>query len=385
MTCFLRDRVIMFWTMMFPLLLSTMFVMALSNINKADVFVSARVAVVDNEAYRNNESFRKALAQASADGGEGKPLLSVVTVSEDEAIKLLEEGKADGIIIAKDNAENDVSLIVKNSGLSSSIIKSFLDRYRQISASYASVFELNPQLLANPGSLKDFSADTDYLAEVLPGKGKADNTVTYYYALLAMTSLYGSFWGMRVVTETQADQSARAMRVNIAPVHKMKALLSGILAAWIIQFTELIILLLYMRFVLKVSFGSRAGYILLTCLAGSLAGVTMGTLVSAVVRKSESLKVGVLISLSIVMSGLSGLYYAPMKYMVTSAVPLLACINPANLIADALYALYYYDTLGRFAVNISLLLAFSALFSLLTYLCVRSERYAGIPGIQEDN
>jgi ABC-2 type transport system permease protein len=165
----------------------------------------------------------------------------------------------------------------------------------------------------------------------------------------------------------------------------MKMLLAGILAAWIIQFVELSLLILFMSLVLKVSFGNQVGYILLTCLVGALTGVTLGTLVGGLIKKGEGIKIGVLLGISMIMSGLAGLYFASFKYFVTKAIPIIAYVNPANLITDALYALYYYDTYQRFALNIFLLLAFSAVFCMLTYLSVRRDQYASIPSIQEGN
>lgn len=378
--CLLRDKVVLFWTILFPIVLSTLFFTAFSNLNNAVSFTSAKVAVVDNEAYRNNKPFQEALVSVSEKRDEQEPLLSVELVSSDEAETLLEQGKVHGIILL----DPDIKLVVKQSGMHQSIIKSFLDQYRQISASYGTVILRNFDIPANGDTLTRFPAD-DYLTELPLGKNKTDNTVTYYYALLAMASLYGAFWGLRVIGEVQADQSANGARINLAPVHKMKTLVAGILAAWIIQFVELSLLLLYMILVLKVPFGNQAGYILLTCLVGALAGLTLGTLVSGLVKRNLGLKIGVLIGLSMLMSGLAGLYFAPFKYIVIKAVPMLAYINPANLITDALYALYYYDTYHRFALNIALLLAFSAVFLLLTYLTVRRDRYASIPSIQEDN
>ena len=241
---------------------------------------------------------------------------------------------------------------------------------------------MNPGLLASRDTLKDYSADYDFIGRK-SGENKTDITVTYFYALLAMTTLYGSFWGIRAVNEVQADQSMKGARINLAPVHKMKMLLAAILAAWIIQFVELTILILYMSMVLKVSFGSQAGCILLTCLVGSLTGITLGTMVGGLIKKSDGIKTGILLGITMTLSGFAGLYFASFKYVVTKAVPVLAYINPANLITDALYALYYYDTYERFTLNIILLLAFAAVFCLLTYLSVRRDRYASIPSIQE--
>ena len=379
MKCFLGDRVTLFWTMVFPILLSTLFLMAFSNFSKATSFTGIKVAVVNNDAYQENRMFQEALDSVTEKQGDEEPLLSMELVSLEEAETLLDQGEVHGIILL----DPDIKLVVNQSGFNQSIIKSFLDQYQQVSASYATLFQMSPELLANRDALKDYSANYDFLVERNPGKNETDITVTYFYALLAMTALYGSFWGIRTVNEVQADQSMKGARVNLAPVHKMKTLLAGILAAWIIQFAELSILILYMSMVLKVSFGNQVWCILLTGLVGSLTGITLGTMLGGLIRKSDGIKTGVLLGITMTLSGFAGLYFASFKYVVTKAVPVMAYINPANLITDALYALYYYDTYERFALNIVLLLAFAAVFCLLTYLSVRRNRYASIPSIQE--
>ena len=381
MKCFLGDKVTLFWTMLFPILLSILFLMAFSNLNNADNFTGARVAVVNNDAYKSDKMFQETLASVTEKHGDDAPLLSMELVSLEEAGTLLEQGKVHGVILM----DPDIRLVVNQTGIYQSIIKSFLDQYKQVSASYKSLFQTNPELLAGGNKLVDYSADYSYLTEKSLGKNETDNTVTYFYALLAMASLYGSFWGIRVVSEVQADQTMRGARINLAPAHKMKMLLAGILAAWIIQFVELSLLILFMSLVLKVSFGNQVGYILLTCLVGALTGVTLGTLVGGLIKKGDGIKIGVLLGISMIMSGLAGLYFASFKYFVTKAIPIIAYVNPANLITDALYALYFYDTSQRFTLNIYLLLAFSAVFCILTYLSVRRDQYASIPSIQEGN
>jgi ABC-2 type transport system permease protein len=67
-----------------------------------------------------------------------------------------------------------------------------------------------------------------------------------------------------------------------------------------------------------------------------------------------------------------------MKYVVQTYLPPLAYLNPANLIADALYSLYYYDSLGRYAANMYILLALSAALCAATCLVLRRQSYASI-------
>ena len=70
--------------------------------------------------------------------------------------------------------------------------------------------------------------------------------------------------------------------------------------------------------------------------------------------------------------------YAIRSYYVQQYVPVLGYLNPANLIADAFYSLYYYDALGRYFINIALLWAFSAVLCAVTCIVMRRKTYASL-------
>ena len=61
----LRDYEGIFWTMLFPLILATLFNMGFSNLNSAEMFNPINIAVVNNESYRQNQSFKQTLEKVS--------------------------------------------------------------------------------------------------------------------------------------------------------------------------------------------------------------------------------------------------------------------------------------------------------------------------------
>ncbi|MNI95101.1 hypothetical protein D3C73_1533130 [compost metagenome] len=79
-----------------------------------------------------------------------------------------------------------------------------------------------------------------------------------------------------------------------------------------------------------------------------------------------------------IMSFFAGLMWIDIKYIVATKAPFFAYINPAHLISDAFYSLYYYDTYERFFVNIGLLAAISFVFYILVFLVVRRQKYASV-------
>jgi len=372
--CTIRDKGLIFWTLVFPLILGTLFGMAFSNISENEIFKSIDIAVVNNDAYQKNENFKSFLTEHSQ--GEEK-LFNINLATKEEAEKLLDNNKVVGYIIV----DSQIGLVVKNSGLSQSIIKSVLDEYSQTVSAVHSIVTNNPAALQN-GLLQDVGDRREYTKDLQLGtKDKPDSTVNYFYSLIAMACLYGSFFGTKEITDTQADLSKRAARLNVAPVHKLKVLIAGLLAGFVVLLLENMILISYLAFVLKVDFGNQIGYILLTCFVGCSTGITFGAFVSAIVKKGEGVKMGILIGGTMAATFLAGMmsgYANNIKYIVEKNVPILAYINPVALITDALYALYYYDTHTRFFINIGLLCGFTVLFCLFTYLIIRRRKYASI-------
>jgi ABC-2 type transport system permease protein len=367
--CLLGDKSTLFWTMLFPLLLATFFQLAFSNLTTGEKLQKINVAVVDNEAWRENENFRQVISEVS--NGDDR-LFNLTVASAEEAEKLLADNKVSGYIVTG----GPIKLVVNRSGMYESIIQSFLDNYMQTFAAFESIMYEDP---AKHQQLVDSVSDRQsYVHEnKLPG-GEPNYVVNYFYTLIAMACFYGGFLGMREISDIQANISPIAARVNVAPVHKMKTFVYSASASLLVQFCEMLVLLGYIIFLLKVDFGTQTGLVLLTTFVGSVAGLTFGALISALVKKSEGAKIGILISVSMVCSFLAGMMQQSIKYLVSQKLPLLSWVNPLNLLTDAFYCLYYYDTTSRYVLNMVLLLGFILVFGSVTYFIIRRRRYASI-------
>lgn len=369
--CLVRDRQMVFWTLLYPLVLATLFSLAFSNIASAESFKSIPIAVVDNAEYAGNTAFKAVLAHVSDDeAGASEKLFNVTVATEEQAAESLKSNAVTGYILFQDGPH----VVVKDSGMEQTILKQFMDSYLQTASAYAAIHN------ANPGAVPEFtSADSAInIKEVAPGKAPPNSMLTYYYALIAMASLFGGFWGRKEVSDIQANLSPQGARMNLIPVHKLKVFGYSFLAAISVQFVSLLLLVAYLSLVLKIDFGNQMGFVLITCLAGSITGVSFGAMLGAICGKNENLKTAVLISVSLVLSGLSGLYVADIKYIVNHAVPVLGYINPASLLTDAFYSLYYYSTYTKFFLSIGLLIAISVVFYLIVYFVMRRQKYASL-------
>jgi ABC-2 type transport system permease protein len=166
--------------------------------------------------------------------------------------------------------------------------------------------------------------------------------------------------------------------MNLVPVHKLKIFSCSLIATILIQFVSLVLLVIFMALVLNISFGSQLVPVLFTCLFSSIMGVTFGAMVASLVKGSEGIRMAVLIPVSLILSSLAGMVYPNLKHIIIQAAPIMAYINPAHLISDSFYSLYYYGAGPRFYLNSGLLLAFSVLFTLVVYLVARRQRYASL-------
>ncbi|MDN5308102.1 MAG: linearmycin/streptolysin transport system permease protein [Eubacteriaceae bacterium] len=363
--CILRDRHMIFWTLLFPVILAILFDMALSNISNIDDFEKINLAIVLKSESEENTAFLEA--------ADDTDLFNITDTSEAKANDMLNNNQVDGVILFDESPQ----ILVSQSGINQTIIKSFVDQYLQITSTLTTIISDNPQAL-NSGLIDSISDQQEYLSEVTPSRNAPDQLVNYFYTLIAMACLYGGFLGVKEITALQADLSDVGARVSVVPTNKVKLFLSSILATATVQLGVITLLMCFLIFVLQVNFGDQLAYIALTCLVGSLTGVTFGAFIAAVVKREEGVKMGILIGSTMAMSFLAGMMVENMKYMVSKNLPILSYLNPATLITDSFYALYYYPDHSKFYLNIAILCVFIAVFLSMTFFVIRRQKYASL-------
>ncbi len=83
-----RDRMLIFWTFAFPIILGTFFNMAFSNIENSEKLDIIDIAIVDNEEFENSEVWKKSFETLSEEENEDR-LFHTQYVTEEEAKQLL--------------------------------------------------------------------------------------------------------------------------------------------------------------------------------------------------------------------------------------------------------------------------------------------------------
>ena len=203
-------------------------------------------------------------------------------------------------------------------------------------------------------------------------------TMIEFYTLIAMTCLYGGILGMVAINQNLANMSSNGKRVSASPTSKTKVVLSSLLAGYITQLIGLALLFVYTVFILKVDYGTNLPLIILLGMVGSLAGLSMGLAIGTLLKTNENTKTGIVISVTMLGCFLSGMMGITMKYIVDKNIPIINKINPASMITDGFYSLYYYNTLNRYYFNIASLLIFAFIMIGISMFSLRRQKYDSI-------
>ena len=93
-----RDKMLIFWTFAFPIILGTFFSLAFSNIESSEQLDIIPIAVVENSDFMGSEVWKESFA-ALSDADSDEQLFHTQYVSEEEARQLLEDKEIDGYVI----------------------------------------------------------------------------------------------------------------------------------------------------------------------------------------------------------------------------------------------------------------------------------------------
>lgn len=200
-------------------------------------------------------------------------------------------------------------------------------------------------------------------------------TMIEYYTLIAMTCLYGGLLGMIALQKDLANMGSVGKRSSISPTTKKTMILSSMVASYIIQIIGISLLFFYTIFILQVDYGNHFFLVILLTIIGCLTGLALGIFLASALKASENTKTGILLAVTMFGCFLSGMMGITMKYVVDKNIPFLNQINPANLITDGFYALYYYDTTERFYKNVVSLILITILLIGTSIIFLRRQTY----------
>ena len=419
------------WTLIFPIVLATVFNFMFEPMRSTGSVEAVKVAVVADDAWEDSPFSQVVDTLSEAD----EPLLAVHPVAtEQEARELIAEGSVAGAYIVdaagnEGNAEqsgsdeldavdaagpadaagaasgsgtaagsSDVSTVTSSAGstgapriilapagsgtgsdasydVNRAILESVVTSYLQSEALIEELATHDPVALSDPTTIENALGLSVSVREVSLTHAQPDSMVRFYYALLGMASIFAAQLAGEGVWHLQPTSSAAGARRAVSGTSRMRLLIPTIGACWAISTTFLAIAFGYICLTAHIDFSGREGLCLVGIAASSLLSCGIGALVGALPgRMGSDSRRGILTALTCLLSLFAGLYGEPTMELadtVAHVFPAATWLNPVCLIRDLFYTVYYYDTLIPFALRLATCMGIAAALLTVSAACMR--------------
>ena len=419
------------WTLIFPIVLATVFNFMFEPMRSTGSVEAVEVAVVADDAWEDSPFSQVVDTLSEAD----EPLLAVHPVAtEQEARELIAEGSVAGAYIVdaagnEGNAEqsgsdeldavdaagpadaagaasgsgtaagsSDVSTVTSSAGstgapriilapagsgtgsdasydVNRAILESVVTSYLQSEALIEELATHDPVALSDPTTIENALGLSVSVREVSLTHAQPDSMVRFYYALLGMASIFAAQLAGESVWHLQPTSSAAGARRAVSGTSRMRLLIPTIGACWAVSTTFLAIAFGYICLTAHIDFSGREGLCLVGIAASSLLSCGIGALVGALPgRMGSDSRRGILTALTCLLSLFAGLYGEPTMELadtVAHVFPAATWLNPVCLIRDLFYTVYYYDTLVPFSLRLAACAGIAAVLLAVSAACMR--------------
>ena len=362
----LRDRVLLVWTLGFPIVLSLIFMAMFSNLEKAYEATPMSFGVVQDEAYRAAPGLDAVVERISSDDADPHLLTKVTHSTVAQAETAAKRGETNGYLAVE--GDQPVLHVTQqgNEAETTRVLRVVMDSYTQRQAEQEVILKAGTP----PEQVAALQAERSFTRSISVTPTPVKPETQYYFSLLAFACGMGTTVALVAVQSIMATSHLGA-RHTMAGLPRWKVLTATLAASWVCVLGCLLVAFVFMATVVGVDFGPH----MLLCLVAigvcslmsSAAGAALGTL--------GRVNVGMVSGISPLLSLFTGLY-GPASQSLASSIeqhaPLLAQANPLWQTARCFYGLLYYDSLAPFARSCAVLLGMTCLF--LTIALIRARR-----------
>jgi len=400
----LREKWCIGWNLLFPLILATAFYAGFGTFIKDDDSALDTIPVATLNC--DELSYFNTMLEGITDEDEG--LISITYVdSYDEGYALVDSGEATGFYYydagsdntdlssdssaggsntsnSSDNSDGSavsssdnsgISLLVSENGIESTILSNLIETYNAYADIFVNVSENNPDMT---DEISNAFYESTGLERVTFRENPANPMMQYFYSLIAMAALFGSWISSEILKGICANQSENGKRFEVSPVRRSTAVISTSLAGLLVQCISNVMLVLYIEYVLGLSFEAPLSLVLLVTVLGSGVGITSGIMIGAVFAEHKKLVTVLPLAFSMVASFLSGLMVGNIKALIEEHVPVINRLNPAAVLTDGLYVLGTYGITDDYWRDVISLLIFSVIFIIISVIRLRKGAYQSV-------
>ncbi|WP_027430109.1 ABC transporter permease [Lachnospira multipara] len=368
----IRMRWLVGWNFLFPLVLASAFYLGFGNMIKDDPnrLDTIEVAYVAGDGINSN--FLSVIEELSKETKDHGKILEVTSFDSLEAASdALNKKDIEGIYYQHDD---NIEIIVTENGLISTSLSQIVKSYQNYQASFEKILSEKPEeidtLIASINSNMSFLKKYDF-------KSGVSQYMQFFYALLAMSSLFSSWVSTAMMTSLCANLSECGKRFELAPGHKLKAIFAGILAGTLLQTLSNTVVICYVEYCLGLHWGSPIYMVIaITSLASAL-GISVGTLIGSIFKNELALSM-VPLAFTMTCSFFSGLMMGGIQQIIQNFCPILNKINPATVFTDSLYQLACYGKTSAYYQDLGIMVLMIAICLIISVLILRRRNYDSI-------
>lgn len=362
----LKNKTLIFWSLVFPLILTTIFYFVFQDVKNEDFFETITVYYDDTNFENHDKDFliNEMLKEAKYEKSIGNNKTKIISLfslqpkifdSNDlkkDKIPHLYKEKETGTFVIKASTHN----------LDTAILESFINDYSHaIKISLLLVTESNG-LLSFEEALAIYldGYENEYLKT--SGNKKLDYIDNYFYTVIAMAIIYGAFLAFEQAKIYQPINYAYAKRIKVSGVNRSKLILSSILSALVVQFLIMAVFLLVALPVFGITF-SNLGLAILVIILGIISMNILGFFFGIFFNSlTQGMANAVIILLGTLGGFFSGMMVSSVKFFVMTYAKPMAYTNINGLISNSFlqldfgnYTNYWYNILALSIISLVLL------------------------------
>ncbi len=373
----LRNKMVLFWTLIFPLALMTVMKVAFGSIYDMQNSIDPMKTVIVTEgegAYQ--DGFRDVVSTLSDkdsdnyyfDLTEEKDLAKAKDLLLDEKAEIVFSVKADSIEVFLSEDHSDTAAII-----SKSVADSFDQKYTMIKDAYMK----DPSAAASIAQdISSMTASTKPVENAFDGD--PDPYTWYFYSTFVMGIFFIAMMGVALVGDLKADVSAEAMRFSLSPAGKGKMIFYSYLSKLIPCLMITAIQLAYMKLVLNVPLGKDPLKLFAFTVSAIMFSLSFGVICGLFFKGTVSQRANKATAIIMTSVFLSGEMIGVLPGLFEQYCPIINDINPATVMNMTFYNLTVGNSVSGFYLNITKIIAVAALLLVVGALVLRREKYASV-------
>lgn len=331
-----------FWTLCYPLLMATLFMVTTSNASNPEI-QDIEVGIEADNPYIT--------------AFENIDFINIHETTESGAMEMMENDEITGFVTA------DQNLIVTESGFSQTILESVLNQTVQMTESNIP-FE-------NFDFTESFVTQTDLNSD-------SDPLVIMFYALLGMIAFYSMFSGIDLISSVQPNLSNQGARFNTTPFSKLKFLFASSISALFLGLFSNIVIIIYLMMFSQSTLFEDLPKTLLLILVANISAIGIGLAIGTIPKLTVNFKTVTAVITVIFLAFLSGMAGPDLKNLLDTHVPIVNTLNPVARVTEEMLRINILDSSDGYWMTILYLIGIGLLFLLISLTVLRRKQYDSI-------